>query len=432
MKINNLFLFLMLTFLLACEGERIDFSIINRSIKVNARIDGMKTRATNDTWSEGDAIGIYMISAGEVLSAESVLAKNAKYVTEGGSAFNPSTVANDVKFPIDGSNVDFIAYYPHGSVGTDFGYSLNVTDQSNQAAIDVMYSNNVVAKNSSNPEIALQFTHKLSKLVFNFTPSVSGVDLSGLKAKLVDFNPRGKLSLIGGEVTSTSTKAEIQLIVSADGKTVEAIVLPTPDLTGKKLIIEHGLIGYEYEFSTAENISSFNSGYRYTFNITLDPIAITSVSATAIISPWSEGPSETVYLNKNFNVYQPVGAGTQENPYTIVDARNLSPLSGVWVKGYIVGYYTGTSVGTFSSDLSDPETVKETAFALAASSTETTGSNTFPVNLPIGTLRDALNLKKNPSNLGKEVKIKGNIGTYYGGIGMPSGVSDYEFISSEP
>lgn len=432
MKIKYLFLFLMLSFLLACEGDKIDFSIINRSIKVNARIDGMKTRATNDTWSEGDAIGIYMITAGEEFTAESVLAKNAKYVTEGSGAFNPAAVANDVKFPIDGSNVDFVAYYPHGSVGTDFGYSLNMTDQSDQAAVDVMYSNNVVSKNSTNPEISLQFTHKLSKLVFNFTPSVTGTDLSGLSTKLTGFNTRGKLLLTNGTVTSTTTKGDIQLKVSSDGKLAEAIIIPTEDLTGKKLIIEHGLNGYEYDFSTAENISSFNSGYRYTFNITLDPIPITSVSATATISPWSEGPSETVYLNKDYNVYQPTGEGTQENPYTIVDARNLSPVNGVWVKGYIVGYYTGTTVGTFTSDVSNPDNIRDTALALAVSSSETAGSNTFPVSLPSGTLRDTLNLKMNPTNLGKEVKIRGNTGTYYGGFGMPNGVTSYEFIIITP
>ena len=49
MKTTSLILFLMLALLLSCEGERIDYSIINRSINVNARIEGSKTRATNDT-----------------------------------------------------------------------------------------------------------------------------------------------------------------------------------------------------------------------------------------------------------------------------------------------------------------------------------------------------------------------------------------------
>lgn len=420
----------MLSFLLACEGERIDFTIINRSVKVNAYIDGVKTRATNDSWSDGDAIGIYMITAGEGLSAESVLAKNAKYTTQGDASFSPATVAYDIKFPMDGSNVDFIAYYPQGTIGADFGYSLNVTDQSNQTAIDVMYSNNVFSKNSANPNIDLQFSHKLSKLVFNFTPAVAETDLSGLTARLVDFNTQGKLLLTDGSITSTSTKGNILLKMAADGKTGEAIILPTLDLTDKKLIIEHGLDGYEYDFITAENISNFNSGFKYTFNLTLDPIEIVSVSASATILPWSEGPSETATLNKKYNTYQPVGAGTQEDPYTIADARKLSPLNGVWVKGYIVGYYTGNKFGTFSNDLSDLENVKDSSLAMAISPNETTASNTFPIQLPPGTIRDALNLKANSEYLGEEIKIKGNVGSYYGTIGMPN-VSGYEIMVEE-
>lgn len=428
MKINYLLLFMMLSFLLACEGERIDFSIINRSVKVNAYIDGVKTRATNDSWSEGDAIGIYMITAGEALSAESVLAKNVKYITQGDASFSPSTIAHDMKFPMDGSNVDFIAYYPYGTIGTDFGYSLNVTDQSNQTAIDVMYSNNVFSKNSANPHIDLQFSHKLSKLVFNFTSIVAETDLSGLEARLVDFNPRGKLLLTDGSITSTSTKEDILLKVATDGKMGEAIVIPTLDLTNKKLIIEHGLNGYEYDFSTAENISNFDSGFKYTFNLTLDPTEIVSVSAVATILPWSEGPTETAILNKKYDTYQLVGAGTQEDPYTIADARKLSPLNGVWVKGYIVGYYNTAKFDSFLNDLSDPETVKDTSLAMAASPDETSGANTFPIQLPANAIRDALNLKTNPENLGTEVKIKGNIGTYYGTIGMPN-VSGYEIVA---
>ena len=238
MKINYLFLFLMLPFLFSCEGEKIDYTIINRSINVYARIDGMNTRATNSEWAAGDAIGIYMVTAGEVLSAESALARNAKYSTQGDGIFTPTTIANDVKFPIDRANVDFIAYYPQGTVTAAFGYSLNVTDQSNQATIDVMYSNNEVGRNSAHPEITLRFAHKLTKLVFNIAPSVAGTDLSGLNVKLVNFNPRGTMLLADGSVSYTNAKGDIRLKVSEDGKTAEAIVIHKTDFSFFYMVID--------------------------------------------------------------------------------------------------------------------------------------------------------------------------------------------------
>lgn len=426
MKINYLFLFLMLPFLFSCEGEKIDYTIINRSINVYARIDGMNTRATNSEWAAGDAIGIYMVTAGEVLSAESALARNAKYSTQGDGVFTPTTIANDVKFPIDRANVDFIAYYPQGTVTAAFGYSLNVTDQSNQATIDVMYSNNEVGRNSAHPEITLRFAHKLTKLVFNIAPSVAGTDLSGLNVKLVNFNPRGTMLLADGSVSYTNTKGDIRLKVSEDGKTAEAIVIPTTDLAGKKLVIEHGTIGYDYDLSSAANITEFQSGYRYTYNLTLDPtIAVVSVSAAATITAWNEGPSESVTLNKKYDVYQPVGEGTQENPYTIEDARALSPLTGVWVKGNIVGYYSG-NLPSFTNNPAKPA-AEFTAFAIAVNPEESVASNTFPVQLPTGAIRTAI-YEGYENNFKKEIKVKGNIGTYYSTIGIQN-TSAYEFIS---
>lgn len=423
MKTNYLLLLLSIFFLSSCEGEKIDFNLFKRSIKVNAHIAGAKTRATNDAWSQGDAIGIYMINAGEALSTTSIQAKNAKYITEGDGIFNPEKVSEDVKYPLDGSAVDFISYYPHGSISTAFEYSLDVTNQTDQAAIDLLYSNK--AKGLKNGDaVSLSFTHQLSKLIVNLT-TIDGTDLSDVTITLKGANTKGKFSLVDGTQTA-STKGNIKMKVSDDLKTAEAIVLPTTTLAGVTLEVTNGLYAYVYDLSTSSNVTQFDSGYKYTYNITLDTRS--PVSATATIDNWSDGPSETVTVVKEYEIYQPVGDGTLENPYTIEDAKNIQPVNGVWVKGFIVGYYTGTSVGTLSYDLSDPDVVKNTALALAANSSETIGANTFPIQLPSGEVRDTLNLKTHPENLRKEVKVKGNIGPYYSAQGMPS-VSAYEFVA---
>ncbi|MDO5663913.1 MAG: fimbrillin family protein [Bacteroidia bacterium] len=428
MKIRCSFLFLMLLFLLACEGEKIDFSIINRSIKVNARIDGVKTRATNDTWSEGDAIGIYMIAAGEAPSAESVLVKNAKYTTQGDGGFNPATVANDVKFPINGSNVDFIAYYPHGTINAAFEYSIDVTDQSNQAVIDLLYSDNSKNLNKNSAFVDLSFSHQLSKIIVNLK-TIDGSALINPSVTIKGIRTRGFFSLADKTQRVTATKGNIEMKMNSSGVMAEAIVLPTAALAGITLEIVNGDYGYVYDLSSAENVTSFQSGYKHTYTITLDTRA--PLSAVATISNWMDGPNEKVTIVKDFKVYKPVGAGTQENPYTIEDARNISPVNGVWVKGFIVGHYTGTSVGSFSNDITNPEIIKETSVALAVSATEANATRTYPIQLSTNDLKAVLSLKSKPENLGKEVKVKGNIANYYSAIGM-TGVSAYEFITADP
>ena len=423
MKTNHLLLFLMLSFLFSCEGERIDFSIIDRSIRVKARIDGVKTRAANDTWSEGDGIGIYMITAGEALSAESVLAKNAKYVTEGDGAFNPAAVAHDVKFPIDGASVDFIAYYPHGTVSAAFEYSVDVTKQTDQAAIDLLYSNNATDLNKNSASVDLNFSHQLSKIIVHLR-TIDGSVLKDVSVTIKGVDTKGKFSLADKSQT-TSGKGNIEMEMSGDGVSAEAIVLPTESLEEATLEIINGEYGYVYDLNSAVNITKFESGYKYTYTIELDTRL--PLSATASVSDWLDGPSEMATVVKDFEVYQPVGGGTLENPYTVEDARNLRPTNGVWVKGYIVGYYSGTTIGSFSNDLTDTIKIKTSSLALAESPAETNGSKTASISLPTGKIRDNLNLKTNPENLGKGVILKGNIGPYYGAGGMPD-VTAYEFI----
>lgn len=423
MKTNHLLLFLMLLFLFSCEGEKIDFSIINRSIRVKARIDGVKTRVANDTWSEGDVIGIYMITAGEGLSAESVLAKNAKYVTEGDGAFNPVAVAHDVKFPIDGAGVDFIAYYPHGTVSAAFEYSVDVTDQTDQTAIDLLYSNNATGLNKNSTFVDLDFSHQLSKIIVHLG-TIDGSALKDVAVTIKGVDTKGKFSLADKSQT-TSGKGNIEMKMSGDGASAEAIVLPAGSLTDATLEIINGEYSYVYDLNSAVNITKFESGYKYIYTIVLDTRS--PLSATTSISGWLDGPGEMATVVKDSKIYRPVGGGTPENPYTVEDARNLSPINGAWVKGYIVGYYSGTTVGSFSNDLADNGQIKVTSLALAESPVETSGSKTFPVSLPTGEIRENLNLKTHPENLGKEVKLKGNIGPYYGSIGMQN-VTAYEFI----
>ena len=423
MKTNHLLLFLMLPFLLACEGERIDFSIINRSIRVKACIDGVKTRASNDTWTEGDAIGIYMVTAGNKLAEESVRAKNAKYVTKGDGTFNPAAVSCDVKFPIDGTNVDFVAYYPYGTINAAFEYTVDVADQTDQSAIDLLYTDNTTDLNKNSPSVDFSFSHQLSKLVVHLK-TIDGSALTNTAVTIKGVNTRGMFSLADKSQT-TSAKGNIAMKMRDSGVSAEAIVLPVESLSGVTLEMINGEYGYVYDLNSSTIITSFEPGYIYTYTIELDTRS--PLSATATIADWLVAPGETATVSKDFKVYKPVGEGTLENPYTLEDARNVSPSSGVWVKGFIAGGYAGTTVGTFTNDLTNNTKVKDTSLALAESPGETIGAKTFPVSLPPGEIRDNLNLKTNPGNLGKEVKIKGKIGTYYGAMGIPDATA-YVFI----
>lgn len=120
---------------------------------------------------------------------------------------------------------------------------------------------------------------------------------------------------------------------------------------------------------------------------------------------------------------------SKENPFTVATAiskYNASkPLADTWVKGYIVGYVNGMSInGSILNDLSGITDDNKTNLLIADSKTETDYKNCLVLQLPSGDVRNALNLKDNPSNLGKEVIVKGSLEKYFGTYGLKS-ITEY-------
>lgn len=107
--------------------------------------------------------------------------------------------------------------------------------------------------------------------------------------------------------------------------------------------------------------------------------------------------------------------GSKENPLTVSQAKTASGNS--YVKGYIVGYVDGTKLENAVFSLPSQQ---ETEILIAESATETSVENCMPIQLPIGDIRNGLDLFANPTNLGKEVLLYGSCETYFGTLGMKS------------
>lgn len=107
------------------------------------------------------------------------------------------------------------------------------------------------------------------------------------------------------------------------------------------------------------------------------------------------------------------GEGTKDNPYSVEDVISKSSgdkekidVSGIWAKGYIVGHYNSDTKAVETTDADGYNLV------IASSASETDQSKMVCVQLPAGDVRTGLALKDNPTLLGKEVKVHGDITTY--------------------
>lgn len=113
-----------------------------------------------------------------------------------------------------------------------------------------------------------------------------------------------------------------------------------------------------------------------------------------------------------------IGTGAWDNPMTAWQAH-LGSVSDVfstpWVKGYIVGY-----IDIDIANVAKEETVKfsapatvNTNIVIAPTPDCRDWSQTVPVQLPSGAVRNALNLSSNPGNLGRLVCVQGTTGSKY-------------------
>ena len=133
-------------------------------------------------------------------------------------------------------------------------------------------------------------------------------------------------------------------------------------------------------------------------------------NATVVILEEGGGGQET-----------PSGLGTYEKPLSFAEAMKAdnSEKPWAWVKAVIVGYVSGKTYADgakFGADGCDTNT----NIIIAGSASANNPDNCMPVQLPSGALRNGLNLKDNPSLLGKEIIIYAQLDKYFSVPGLKS------------
>ncbi len=145
----------------------------------------------------------------------------------------------------------------------------------------------------------------------------------------------------------------------------------------------------------------------------------------------SDEPDQPVQPGEN-------GDGTKAKPYGVDQVIAMAPgsttaavESGVWVKGYIVGFMpTGGDATLLSGTVFGIENAATTNMVIAASADVKDASECIGIQLP-ASMRDALSLANQPANLGKEVMLQGDVMKYCGGPGLKN-LTDYMLDGKGP
>lgn len=312
--------------------------------------DSHLSRVVDASWEQGDEIGVFMKKAG----TEEVIRGNVPYVTKSGNG-NFVGENGPMEFPEgEGVKVDFIAYYPYTTRAENFKqYGIDLTNQQNQRALDLMKAVNLVNRDATSQQGNLQFRHLLSKLILNLTPS-QGASLKGIKATVSALKVKGNADLsANGTITLEDQTAAVEMFVNEEGTQAEAVLLPQ-DLTDKlKITLE--LNGQQREVTT--NISGkLEAGKKYICNLKINFSGGGQITPEpqAKYARWGETPliTDADLANKNLKYITHYSgekytncawAGTEIRNYSMLYDTNLK--MAYWVAYPLCHWYLDGNAG---------------------------------------------------------------------------------------
>lgn len=283
----------------------------------------IQSRVSGNTWNANDEVGIYMMNAGSGI--EAATAQNKKYIAQTNGTLTAAP-GNGIYLPESG-NVDFIAYYPYTTSVSGNKLAVNVSDQSNPAAIDLIYSNGTkgVAATTATP-ISLGFTHQLTKVTLNVTKDETIETLNGLGVNIKGISTEGEFNLADGTLTATAgtNNKDVAMYIDAQGTTATAtaIILPTAASTDQtSLNLTFNLNGQSFTH-TISDASIFEKGKNVSFyaNLSINNGKPVVTIGAATIEDWGEK------LGGDINV--DFDGGTQPGGETVVFEESFATSQG--------------------------------------------------------------------------------------------------------
>lgn len=260
---------------------------------------GIQTRAVDDQWEDGDAIGIFALMPGTTDVAtdntSGLEQRNRQYSTRKNAlgTFSPTPEAATIYLPVDGTTRDFIAYYPYLPDMAGSTYKIDLTEQNPQRAIDFMTSEKMQDIDKTNPAVQFRFLHKLSKVRLNISTGDGfkgdNSELEGMEVILTGQQATADFDVLTDHnVSIVRGSEEIVLLTEAGGRTSEGIVMPSNDYDGMQF--EFRVKGhaqpYVWKLSKSIFATKFEPGKEYIYNITIHR---TFIDVTAIIEDWLPG-----------------------------------------------------------------------------------------------------------------------------------------------
>jgi hypothetical protein len=313
-------------------------------IKLTGAVVQPSAPGVHGTWTADHRIGVFTGSGRTmdsrtrvfdtlpILGPEKLLMSNVQFAASSGSLTMFSQVGGTpMLFEYDDTaRIRFIAYRPFtNSITADFKKPINLSNQSNLAALEVLYAKSTNEELGFNwrhkAPIQLDFTQQLTKLVLNISngEGVTEPVANGITVRITNQSITGYMELEKGSLETTGELTNITVSSSGSGATVIAQAIVFPGNTSDVELEVTNNAGQT--FTIAVPHSEWAGSYVYTYDIMLATTgtAVTGSSISGTITPWLDGGNIPV-----------AGVG---DPVTFV--LNLEDVD--WAQAYIYEIWAG-------------------------------------------------------------------------------------------
>lgn len=202
------------------DNEKIHFEIVvgtatTTSSEVQTRVATSTDGNYTTTWSNGDAIGVYIVKGNGGLQSSGNWVDNMKMTYNNGN-WTPTFPSGKKYYPVDGDKLNFYAYYPYNATVTD-ALNMNIsglTDQSNAANLstsDLLSASTLNVGKSSTP-VQLTFLHALTMVELSVISGGAGAQMSsGVAVTLEGCKPNVLFNLSTRAANASGNVASVKM-----------------------------------------------------------------------------------------------------------------------------------------------------------------------------------------------------------------------------
>lgn len=245
----------------------------NYPLALTAEMDGMKTRAGKDAWTDGDEIGVRIGADGAT----------------GRYKLNADGTVKEAVTPVywqNSASATVTAWWP-----CEAKTNISISNQSNGYAAYDFLTATATNQNYQTP-VTLNFEHQMAKVKYILRAG-NGIAEDELAAATVSIYGNTQVSFIQG-VLSGSDNGWITPSVSASATEGEVLLVPQNMAEKNFIRVTINGLSHVYTPKAGENVGKLEAGNAYTYTITVSTYDIKVKAVTG--GTWSNGGSEAAVV----------------------------------------------------------------------------------------------------------------------------------------